>query len=129
MKKYGLLMLLAASFGVFAQPNNMAVLQKSLKPWQPLSINEHGGAITLTLNEDRVTTEIYEAVIAGGVCAPSWLETKKTGYLKNAKEVRVLNRNNSAGFVFENPKSSCDEVGKAKGDDGKLVISSHTHSY
>ncbi|PHM54764.1 hypothetical protein Xhom_02720 [Xenorhabdus hominickii] len=63
-----------------------------------------------------------------GVCSPLWLDGK-TSYLKNTKEIRVLNKHNHAGYVFENPRSSCDEVGKATDDKANLIILSHTHGY
>lgn len=129
MKRYGLLILLACSFCSFAQSNNQTVLQKSLKDWGPISISEKQGVITVTLNEDRVTSQIYEAVIEMGVCPPLWFDAKKTSYLKNTKEIHVLNRHSYAGFVFEDPKSTCEAVGKAKGDDGKRVIAFHTHTH
>jgi hypothetical protein len=81
------------------------------------------------MNEDRVTTQIYESVIEMGVCPPLWFEAKKTGYLKNTKEIHVLNRHSYSGFVFEDPKSTCNAVGKAKGDDGRRVIAFHTHTH
>ncbi|MBP2846322.1 MULTISPECIES: hypothetical protein [Dickeya] len=128
MKKCTCALLLLASFCASAQSINHSVLQKSLKPWHPIIFSENGGVIRLTMNEDRVSNEIYESVILMGVCTPLWFEAKKTAYLNKIKEIHVLNRNSRSGFIFESPKSSCEEVGKAKGDGGKIVIAAHTHS-
>ncbi|HEE0834820.1 hypothetical protein CD006_17190 [Enterobacter sp. 10-1] len=128
MKKLALSLLLVSA-SVTAQASNEAVLQKSLKPWNPLSIESNDGVVTLVMNEDSVTTQIYNSVIRMGVCGPLWLNPKKNTYLKNTKEVRVLNRYAHSGFVFENPSSSCKEAGQAKGDGSELIIASHTHAF
>ncbi len=124
-----LMLLILISFSTFAQKHNESVLQKSLKPWNPLSIEDNAGVITLVMNEDSVTTQIYNSVIRMGVCSALWLNPQKSAYLKNTKEVRVLNRHAHGGFVFEDPRSSCGEAGQAKGDDSELIIASHTHAF
>ncbi|MFD0709958.1 hypothetical protein [Photorhabdus akhurstii] len=130
MKKYicTLFLLVLTSFSVFAQSTNYSVLQKSMRSWQPLSISDSGDVITLTMDEGQVTSDIYKSVIEMGVCAPIWLGVKNS-YLKNTKEIHVLNRHNYIGYVFENPRSSCDEVGKATNDNVGLIILSHTHGH
>lgn len=129
MKKITCALLLLSSFGAFAQTANQAILQNSLKPWQPLSIDDTEGVVTLTMNEDRISNTIYEAVVKGSICAPVWFEDKKTAFLKNTKEIRVLNKHSWSGMVFENPRASCDEVGKAMDGDDKVIIMSHTHMH
>ncbi|AID90815.1 hypothetical protein [Klebsiella michiganensis] len=128
MKKL-VLSLFLVSASVTAQASNEAVLQKSLKPWNPLSIESSAGVVTLVMNEDSVTTQIFNSIIRMGVCSPLWLNPQKNTYLKNTKEVRVLNRYSHSGFVFENPRSSCNEAGQAKGDGSELIIASHTHAF
>lgn len=127
MKKMTLLCLFFITCGVYAQSQNQSVLQKSLKPWKPVSITESSRVITIALDENSVTSEIYELVVESGICAPLWSGSQKSGYLSGVKEVQVLNKHSFAGFVFENPGSSCKEVGEAKGDSGKIAIASHTH--
>ena len=128
MKKL-VLSLFLVSASVTAQASNEAVLQKSLKPWNPLSIESSAGVVTLVMNEDSVTTQIFNSIIRMGVCSPLCLNPQKNTYLKNTKEVRVLNRYSHSGFVFENPRSSCNEAGQAKGDGSELIIASHTHAF
>ncbi|WP_338804794.1 hypothetical protein WDV76_06120 [Xenorhabdus griffiniae] len=127
MKKYLYTLLLLTSCSAFAQSTNLSVLQKSMKSWQPLSITDKKGIVTLTMKNDQVTDTIYKSVITNGVCGPLWLDDKNTSYLKNTKEIRVLNKHNYIGPVFENPRTSCDELGKAKDDTAGIIISSHTH--
>lgn len=126
-KLSALLILFSASMAAHA--SNLTVLQKSLKDWAPISISDKRGVIEIVMNEDRLTPQIYNAVINMGVCPPLWFGAKGSSYLKNTKEVRVLNRHSHSGFVLESPKTSCDEVGKATGDSWSIVINSHTHSF
>ncbi|HDH1443488.1 hypothetical protein I8N75_09465 [Klebsiella quasipneumoniae] len=127
MKKFFLLLLLASA-SVTAQTSNESVLQKSLKPWRPLSINDNGGIITMVTNEDRVTPQVYESIILMGVCLPFLSQNAHVWYLKNTSEVHVLNRFGRNGFAFESPRKSCKEAAKSKGDDAGLVISTYTHN-
>lgn len=129
MKKITCALLLLSSFCASAQTANQTTLQKSLAPWQPLSIQDEDGVITLTMNEDRVSDTIYETVIKDGVCAPIWLGDAKPSYLKKTKEIHVLNRHSWAGYVFENPKSSCDAIGKAKDGNDKILLMSRTRMH
>ncbi|WP_049089333.1 hypothetical protein [Klebsiella grimontii] len=123
------LLLFLFSTSMVAHASNLTVLQKSLKDWAPISISDKQGIIEIVMNEDRMTPQIYNAVIGMGVCPPLWFEAKGSSYLKNTKEVRVLNRHSHSGFVLESPKASCNEAGKAVGDNGTIVINSHTHSF
>lgn len=81
------------------------------------------------MNEDRVTPKIYDAVISMGVCTPLWFEAKGSSYLKNIKELRVLNRHSYSGYVLESPKSTCDEAGKAASGGTAIVINANTHGF
>lgn len=127
-KKLSVLLILFST-SMAAHASNLTVLQKSLKDWAPISISDKKGVIEIVMNEDRMTPQIYNAVINMGVCPPLWFDAKGSSYLKNTKEVRVLNRHSHSGFVLESPKTSCDEAGKATGDNGTIVINSHTHSF
>lgn len=129
MKKYLLAICLLTPFVATAQPINQSVLQKSMKIWHPVAIAQNADVITLTMNENQVTNAIYMAVIKGGVCPPLWSDAKKTAYLKNIKEIRVLNIHNYIGYVYENPKSSCEELGVATADREDINILSHTHGF
>lgn len=127
MKKTLCLLALCISFSAIAQASDVNILQKSLKPWQPLAINEKNNIVIVNMNEGEVTSDVYLAVIRSGVCVPAW-DKKNAAYLKNTKEVRILNKHNYMGYVLENPRSTCDDVGAAVGDNAtNSIILSHTH--
>ncbi|EAS0523632.1 hypothetical protein EX076_16880 [Salmonella enterica] len=128
MKKNILAMLLITfSVSAFAQSLNEKVLSKSLSDWQPLAIKDKNNIITVTMNEDRVTPEIFLFVVTNGVCDPTWFDYKKTSFLKKTEEIRILNRHDYQGLVLEQPLATCVEAGKAK--DSNIIINSHTHSH
>lgn len=127
MKKTLCLLALCISFSAIAQASDINILQKSLKPWQPLAINEKNNIVIVNMNEGEVTSDVYLAVIRSGVCVPAW-DKKNVAYLKNTKEVRILNKHNYMGYVLENPRSACDDVGAAVSDNAtNSIILSHTH--
>ncbi|EAP9510779.1 hypothetical protein ET428_24735, partial [Salmonella enterica] len=115
------------SVSVFAQSLNEKVLSKSLNDWQPLAIKDKNNIITVTMNDGRVTPEIFLSVVENGVCDPTWFDYKKTSFLKKTEEIRILNRHDYQGLVLEKPLATCMEARKAK--DFYIIISSHTHSH
>lgn len=127
MKKTFCLLALCMSFSAVAGVNNSTILQKSLKPWQPLAISEKNNIVTVNLDAGEITNEAYLAVTRLGICVPAW-DKKNASYLKDTKEVRILNKHNFTGFVLENPRSTCNEVGAAVGDEAvNSIILSNTH--
>ncbi|HHE7882905.1 TPA: hypothetical protein ACPFL2_005661, partial [Klebsiella pneumoniae] len=97
MKRSFFAVALFASFSAFAQPSNLAVLKKSLNDMQPLTIKENNRVITVALDAASITPEIYDTAIYG-VCYPVWLHKENTSYLKNTKEIRILNKFNFMGY-------------------------------
>ena len=110
-----------------ALASDAATIEKSLRPWQPLEVKKSKDAITVTLNQDMVTTQIYEAVARMGVCPSVW--GAPDSYLKSVKEISILNKNKHSGFVLENPKSTCNEMGKATGDKANITLNANTHMF
>lgn len=127
MKRTLVVLLALSSFGCFAKSATLPTLNKSMKDWQPISVIEDKGVITITLNEAQVTPDIYDSVSLLGICTPLWPDSQKTSYLKNIKEVRVLNKFNYSGYIFESPRAACDEAGKAQPEQSKIIILSHSH--
>ncbi|MBU4680415.1 hypothetical protein KC222_00105 [Cedecea davisae] len=126
MKRSIFAVALLTSFAAFAQPSNLAVLKKSLNDMQPLSIKEDKGVITVALDEAQVTPDIYDTAIYG-VCYPVWLHKENTSYLKNTKEVRILNKFNFMGYALENPRATCDKAGAEQPNESKVTIMASTH--
>jgi len=128
MRKVALALLLGAvSVSTFAQSSNISILTKSTNDWQPLAITDKSGIVTITMNEAQVTPELYDFVAMWGICSPLWLDSKNKTFLKTTKEIRILNKFNYSGYIFENPHSACNEAGKVEEDQAKVIILSHTH--
>lgn len=129
MKKYLIIpVLIGLSFGALSETVNEQILQKSMKPWQPLSISESQKIITVTLNEQRVTDQIYSTIVKNAICTPLWLEENKK-YLKGTKEINVLNQYNKQGYILESPKQACDEIGKSNNDDAAIRLMGATRGW
>ncbi|PWC09600.1 hypothetical protein [Brenneria corticis] len=126
MKRSIFVVALLTSFAASAQSSNLSVLKESLNDMQPLSIIDSKGVITIALDESRITPEIYDTAIYG-VCYPVWLDKENTSYLKNTKEVQILNNFSYTGYIFENPRDTCDKVGKEQPEQSKVTILSNSH--
>lgn len=128
MKIAKTLLILSVAFIAHAShANEISTMEKSLRPWQPLEIKKNQDAITVTLNENMITPQIYEAVSMSGICPDVW--SNSASYLKTIKEVHILNKHKAAGYVFENPESVCNELGKATSDKAKIILMSNTHMF
>lgn len=130
MRKVALALLLTiTSVPAIAQSVNVQMLKKSLNEWQPLNISEDHNIITVTMKEPQITPDFYDFVAPQGICSPLWLDDKKGLYLKNIKEVRILNKFNAFGYVLETPRAICDEAGKAQPKESKVLILSKTRLF
>ncbi|HEY1843632.1 MAG TPA: hypothetical protein VGH05_02095 [Buttiauxella sp.] len=117
------------SITAHAQTNNVKTLQKQLKLWQPIEITEKNNIATVILNENRITPDIYEAVITTGVCSDVWTKDVPNTYMKTTKELHVLNKHKAMGYVLEKPLATCDEMGKESPERAKVIMLSNTHLY
>ena len=124
MKKLILILTLIPTLSFAGIPEEIT---SSMKPFAPIKISIKNKTITIKMNERRITDKIYEAVIKNGICMPQWLGKK--GYLNNIKEIAVLNRFSKQGYVFENAKSACTQIGKAKGKTAGILLMGNTHWY
>lgn len=112
-----------------AQTNNVKTLQKQLRLWQPIEINEINNIVTVVLDTNQVTSEIYDAVISSGVCMDVWTKDVPNSYMKTTKELQILNKHKAFGYVLENPLATCNEMGKEPDDKAKVVMLSKTHMF
>jgi hypothetical protein len=117
------------SFTAHAQTNNVKTLQKQLKPWQPIEILENDNVITVILDANQVTPEIYDAVINSGLCMDVWTKDVPDSYMKTTKELHVLNKHKAFGYVLEQPLATCNEMGKEPEDRAKVLMLSKTHMF
>lgn len=130
MKYYKTAALLALALTSYtAQANDVSTLKKSLKPWQPIAITKTDGNISVTLNAAQVTSEIYNAVVMAGVCPTIWTKDAPASYMKNVKELQILNKFKAMGYVLEKPLATCNEMGKETDDRAKTIMLSQTHLY
>lgn len=127
MKRSIFAVALFASFAAFAQPSNLSVLKKSMNEMQPVTIKENNGAIVIVLDTASVTPEIYDTAVLG-ICNPVWLNKENTSYLKNTKEVHVLNKFSSVGYALEKPRATCEQAGQEQPKQSKVTILSNTHT-
>ncbi|EBD4887161.1 TPA: hypothetical protein F6U11_18855 [Citrobacter freundii] len=127
MKRSVFAVALLASFSVFAQPSNLSVLKKSMNEMQPISIEESDSTVVIVLNTASVTPEIYDTAILG-ICNPVWLNKENTAYLKNTKEVHVLNKFSAIGYALEKPRATCEKAGQEQPKQSKITILSNTHT-
>lgn len=127
LKTITLLVLALTSYT--AQANDISVLKKSLKPWQPIEVIKTDGNISVTLNAAQVTPEIYNAVVMAGVCPTIWTKDAPESYMKNVKELQIINKFKAMGYVLEKPLATCNEMGKETDDKAKIIMLSQTHLY
>ncbi|WP_241586395.1 hypothetical protein [Rosenbergiella epipactidis] len=112
-----------------AQTDTVKTLQKQLKLWQPIEIKESNNVVTVVLDANQVTPEIYGAVISSGICMDVWTKDVPNSYMKTTKELHVLNKHKAFGYVLEQPLATCNEMGKEPDDRAKVVMLSKTHMF
>lgn len=103
--------LLFTSTVAIAAPVPEAII-KSLKPWSPESVTLGAGTLQIITNQERVTDQIYAAILRDGVCMSLWLNK---GSWSGVSMVKVLNRHQRQGYVFEGGEADCVELGKLSG--------------
>ncbi|QZY38390.1 hypothetical protein HU826_07780 [Enterobacter cancerogenus] len=112
-----------------AQANDISVLKKSLKPWQPIEVSKNGDNMVVVLDANQVTPEIYDAVISAGACMNIWTKDVPANYLKSIKELQILNKHKGQGYVLEQPLTTCNEMGKEQPKNANVIMLSNTHLY
>lgn len=118
---------LTASMTASAQPSNVALLNKSFKFMQPISVKQSNSDIFIVLDAPSITTEIYDAAIFN-VCQPVWLK-KSDIFLKKIKSVFILNKTSFSGYVFDDPLAACKKAGDEQPDQSKVTILSNTRLF
>ena len=98
-------------------------LAAALKLWQPVSVAVKGATATVRTKENRVTEQIYLAMV-GGVCLRT---LSAPGTLLQLSEISFLNRHAAQGYVFEGGENECKEYVKLPGNKTKLWVLGRTH--
>ncbi|EMN0500732.1 hypothetical protein OW793_19095 [Klebsiella pneumoniae] len=132
MKLFKIVLLCSAttlSCSAFSQSVDLQVLKKSLNPWQPIEIIDNKNISKIVLPTTTVTSDAYEALISSGICTPVWVKSAPEGYLKNTKEIHVVNKFSAQGYTFENPLITCKKMGALMDDEAKTLMYENTHGY
>lgn len=123
------LLLSLALMSFTSQANDVSTLKKSLKPWQPIEVSKSSETLTVTLNENQITPDVYDAIISAGACMAIWTKDAPANYLKTVKELHILNKHKAQGYVMENPLDTCNEMGKETEVKAKGIMLSHTRLF
>lgn len=133
MKKLLLLPLALVTSMAFAAPNAaIKALGQDLKSFNPASITVHQRSekretVVIILPQARITDTIYTAAIKGA-CMRLWLNPKDK-YLNTVGQIAVLNQMAKQGYVFENPKETCKQMGEAVGNKSNILLMGNTRIY
>lgn len=94
-----------------AQPQSVPKgIKIAVTAWQPTSLTMQNGIVTVVTPQNRMTENIYKTV-ATSVCGNSY--GNKTFWGKTPiKEIHVLNQFGTQGYIWENPKQTCQETAK-----------------
>ncbi|WP_323768853.1 hypothetical protein [Antarctobacter sp.] len=72
--------------------------------WQPQSVAIDGGVLTLVLPQNRISEEIYMAVLTSGLCLGFAMDKPLNGL----SGIEVLNRHGRQGYVLEHGLETCE---------------------
>lgn len=113
-------------FGAMADVKSNAA--QALEMWQPTSIKFSNGTLTVILPQQRITEDIYTAVLSNGLC----LGTLYGKDFSAVTELVVLNRHGTLGYVYERGGTDCEAIldeGQRQFKDLRIHILGATHWY
>ncbi len=125
MRKFLFFMTLIST-SAMAGTQTFDALTQGLKPWQPIAIHHSNDGIEIILNEDRVSNQIYSAVVRSGIC-PVLRSNSQSKSARKITQIQIINRYMRQGFVLEQPLNTCTEAGQQT--NSELTVLSNTHSY
>ncbi|MCK2182099.1 hypothetical protein MUN35_20660 [Hafnia paralvei] len=117
------------SINTYAQANDAKTLQEQLKPWQPMEITNKNNSLMVVLPGGEITPDAYNNLIMTGVCSPILTHDTPASYLKNIKEVSIVNQYKSLGYIFSDPLKTCNEIGPLMEKPALVLLSSKTRLY
>lgn len=120
---------LATLFSASVYANNVEIISKSVKSWQPVSVTEQDNLITISINTKQLTQDDYERISTIGLCPAFWNDNKDNSSLKKIKAINLLNKYQAAGFVLESPHSTCTKIGNVPPEKADIILLSNTHIY
>lgn len=112
-----------------AQASDVSTLKNKLKPWQPTEVSLEDDQLTIVIPAATINDETYNAIISSGVCSPIWTKDVPSNYLKKIKIINVTNKHKASGYSFENPLSTCNEMGKLMDKPATAMLLGNTHIF
>lgn len=119
--------IVAATFPLTVFADVRSDAKEALAMWQPDKVNFKNGTLTVVLPQQRISEEIYTAVLTAGLCM--WTATGKD--LSPVTELVILNQFERQGYVNENGTQDCAAINKMPvgSMDVKIKILGATHLY
>lgn len=112
-----------------AQASDAITLKNKLKPWQPTEISLKDEQLTVVMPAASIDDETYKLITSSGICSPIWTKDAPADYLKKIKAINVTNKFKSSGYTFENPLSTCNEMGKLMDKPATALLLGNTHVF
>ncbi|MGC1100343.1 hypothetical protein WKH53_23905 [Pantoea agglomerans] len=112
-----------------AQTSDVSTLKNKLKPWQPSEVSLKDDQLMIVIPAANIDDESYNAIISSGVCSPIWTKDVPANYLKKIKAINVTNRFKASGYSFENPLTTCNEMGKLMDKPARAKLFGNTHIF
>lgn len=112
-----------------AQASDVITLKNKLKPWQPTEVSLKEDQITIVIPAASLDDEAYKAITSSGICSSIWTKDVPANYLKKIKAINVTNKFKASGYSFENPLSTCNEMGKLMDKPATALLLGNTHVF
>lgn len=112
-----------------AQASDVSTLKNKLKPWQPTEISRKDDQLTVVMPAASIDDETYKLITSSGICSPIWTKDAPADYLKKIKAINVTNKFKASGYTFENPLSTCNEMGKLMDKPATALLLGNTHVF
>ena len=112
-----------------AQASDVSTLKNKLKPWQPTEISLKNDQLTVVIPAASIDDETYKVITSSGICSPIWTKDAPADYLKKIKAINITNKFKASGYSFENPLSTCNEMGKLMDKPATALLLGNTHVF
>ncbi|TVZ39366.1 hypothetical protein P886_3770 [Alteromonadaceae bacterium 2753L.S.0a.02] len=126
--KYLIFAMLFAGVSAFAESDaGYKALGDALAPWAPEFITIDGEQLKVILSSQRITQQMYSAVIKTGACAAVW--SFGGDALPGVSNIAVVNSFAKQGYLFEGGAAECTALGKLSSDASRIYMLERTRVY
>jgi hypothetical protein len=121
------LALTAVIVGTSAYAGPMEDVEELLGLWEPKKVQIDDGRLKVFLPQERVTEQMYLAILTAGLCVGPLVGQP----LNVVREISVLNRSGTQGYVYEKGLEDCEDFNNRAAADRltKFEILAATHLY